>query len=62
MLFKALGNTLRIMFKFWVHRDKVKGNDKAEKAELLINVLKIATFQCSEVMADEESQLIQNRR
>lgn len=55
MLFKARGNTLGIMFKLWVHRDKVKGNDKAE---LLIHVSYVVSFSCSKVMADEETQLI----
>lgn len=53
MLFKATGNTLSIMFKLWVHKDKVKGNDKAE---LLINVSYVVSFSYSEVMADEETQ------
>lgn len=43
------------MFKLWVHRDKVKGNDKAE---LLIHVSYVVSFSCSKVMADEETQLI----
>lgn len=55
LLFKARGNTLGIMFKLWVHRDKVKGNDKAE---LLIHVSYVVSFSCSKVMADEETQLI----
>lgn len=29
LLFKALSSTLKKMFKFWVHKDKVKGNYKA---------------------------------
>lgn len=33
------------MFKLWVHRDKVKGNDKAE---LLINVSYVVSVSYSE--------------